>query len=197
MAGIRQAPVVRHRFTAEDFERMGQVGILPEGAGYELIDGEVFEMSPEGDRHADVVDRLAELFRTQVAARGANLRIRTMHPIVGLAPTWEPQPDLVLQWGRDARRRPTVQDALLIVEVAETTLARDRDVKLPAYAKAEISEVWIVDLTTDTIFVHRRPDGGRYAWTMAKARGETIAPEALPELALDIDEILGDPQLQS
>ena len=184
----RRTPA-RHRFTAADFERMGQIGILPEGSGYELIDGEVLRMNPIGDRHAEVTDRLAVLL---IRALPAAFVVRVANPLVGLDPHWEPQPDLVIQRG-SLRSRPTPQDAVMVIEVADTTLAFDRGVKLPAYAAAGIPEVWLIDLMRNEVFVHRAPEGDTYRWVMAKGCGEQLAPQALPDLSLPVDEILGDP----
>jgi Uma2 family endonuclease len=181
----------RHQFTEADFDRMAEAGILYEGTGYELIDGDVLEMTPENDRHAEVVDRLTALFYRMIPEQ-SGLQIRPMHPITGLAPHWQPQPDLVLQRG-SIRHRPTREEAMLVIEIADTTRRFDRRVKLPAYAKAGIPEVWLVDLTRDEIIMHRQPQGSAYQWEMSKGRGETIAPEGLPDLILQVDEILGEP----
>jgi Uma2 family endonuclease len=190
MAAIKPATAVRHRFTAEDFERMGQLGILPEGAGFELIDGEVVVMGPIGARHAWVVDHLVALFVKHLPAQFV---VRGQQPLRGLATHWEPQPDLVVQRG-GGLELPTPRDAVLVVEVSETTVGYDRQTKVPAYALGEIPEVWVVDVTTDTIVVHRQPEGGRYTSIVRKTHGETVAPEVVPELIVSIDDILGGPQ---
>jgi Uma2 family endonuclease len=182
----------RHQFTEADFDRMAEAGILDEGAGFELIDGDILEMSPENDRHAEVVDRLTGLFYRSIR-ESSGLQIRPMHPLTGLAPHWQPQPDLVLQRG-SIRHRPTRDETVLVIEVADTTRRFDRRVKLPAYAKAGIPEVWLVDLTRDELVMCRRPEGGTYQEVWARGRGETVAPEALAELRLSVDEILGDPE---
>jgi Uma2 family endonuclease len=79
------------------------------------------------------------------------------------------------------------EDALLVIEVADTTLRYDRTVKLRLYANAGIPEYWIVDATAETVEIHRAPSVGRYATVRQPARGETIAPLALPDATIPID----------
>jgi Uma2 family endonuclease len=180
---------VRHRFTEADFDRMAEVGILYEGRGLELIDGDILEMSPENDRHAEVLDRLAALLYRALAGR-AELQVRIMHPLVQMAPHWQPQPDFVIQRG-SLRHRPTSQEAVLVIEVADTTVRFDGRVKLPAYARAGIPEVWLIDLTRDELVMYRNPEGGTHRQVWARGRGEQVTPEVIVGVTLSLDEILG------
>ncbi len=91
----------------------------------------------------------------------------------------EPRPDL------------TPEDILLVVEVADSSVEYDRQVKAPLYARGGIPELWIVDLVRDHVAVYRDPTLGGYGTTRVARRGETISPSAFPELAIAIDEILG------
>lgn len=104
-----------------------------------------------------------------------------------------PQPDLVVVKPRaDAyARHPRAHDVLLIIEVADTSLAYDRDTKIPLYARAGIPEVWLVDLAADRLHVHLAPSGRRYTSVHAVSRGHTITPLHFPNLTLSADEILG------
>ncbi len=85
---------------------------------------------------------------------------------------------------------PTPRDTLLVVEVSRTTLRLDREVKLPLYAAAGITEYWIVDLEAERIEVHRKPGPKRYDRVQRLARGEAISPAALPDVVLRVDDIL-------
>ncbi|HZQ34913.1 MAG TPA: Uma2 family endonuclease [Dehalococcoidia bacterium] len=108
----------------------------------------------------------------------------------------EPQPDLVLLRPRDDLYEsglPGPDDVLLLIEVADTSLAYDRDDKLPLYAAAGIIEVWIEDLPGDRLFVHREPQDGRYRTALTLTRGDAITPLAFPELSLSLDDLLGMP----
>jgi Uma2 family endonuclease len=80
---------------------------------------------------------------------------------------------------------------LLLIEVADTTLRLDRRVKIPLYGRAGIREVWLVDLTTARLEVHREPQGDRYGAVRVLARGERVSPDAFPDLSLDVAELVG------
>jgi Uma2 family endonuclease len=133
--------MIRHRFSAEDFHRMAEAGILSEDDRVELIRGEVVELSPVGKRHMAALKRLLNaLFPLQQAKK---VLIQVQDPL-RLFPDTEPQPDLVLLSYREdfyRERVPEAKDALLVVEVAETSLDHDLKVKLPLYAQAGIPEV--------------------------------------------------------
>jgi Uma2 family endonuclease len=104
-----------------------------------------------------------------------------------------PQPDVVVFQRRSnfKTRPPRGKDALFVVEVSDSTLAYDRDVKMPLYAEVGIPEAWLVDLNAETIFVHRRPSPEGYQEVRAYGRGERIYPEAFPETGFAVGEILG------
>jgi Uma2 family endonuclease len=182
--------ILRRRFTVEEYHRMGEAGILREDDRVELIDGEIVEMTPIGSRHAACVKRLMHLFVRALAARAV---VSVQDPIA-IPPESEPQPDLALLRPRAdfyAGAHPEARDVLLVVEVADTTGPFDRGVKIPLYARAGISEVWLVDLTADVIEVHRRPGGGRYADLQRQARGERLVCQAFPDVELSVDDVLG------
>src|SRR5262249_48453126 len=149
-------PTIKHRFTVADYHRMAEAGILDEDDRVELIEGEIVDMTPIGRRHQARVDHLAELFFRGLAEK---VIIRVQGSI-RLSDLSEPEPDLVLLRRRadfyaDADAGPA--DVLLIVEVADTSLPHDRDVKVPLYARAGIPEVWLVDLNGESVGVHREP----------------------------------------
>jgi Uma2 family endonuclease len=178
-----------HRFTVHDFHRMAQAGIFSEDDRVELLDGEIIEMTPIGSRHAACVARLTKILCHRL---GETAIVWVQNPI-RLDDRSEPQPDVVLLRPRPdfyARAHPCPDDVLLLIEVADTTHELDRDVKLPLYAKAEIREVWIVDLTGGTVQVYRQPSLQGYQ-TSTQARGvEQLMPEALPHLAISASDIL-------
>src|SRR5207237_4504301 len=107
----------------------------------------------------------------------------------------EPVTDLTLLRPRDdfyCSGHPTPADAYVVIEVTDTTAAYDRSVKLPLYARASVTEAWLVDLNQDRVEVHRRPRGGVHSEIQIRARGESIAPEAFPDVVLAVDDILGE-----
>ncbi|MEX2156155.1 MAG: Uma2 family endonuclease [Gemmatimonadales bacterium] len=177
-------------FTVESFQRLGELGILGEDDRVELIDGQVVEMTPIGAAHVSCVNRLNALF-APLAGREATLSVQ--NPLV-LSEHQEPQPDFtVLRHRPDGYRArlPGPTDVLLVIEVADTSLAYDRDVKIPRYARASIPEAWLVDLTGDRIGVYREPRADAYSLVHWAARGEILTPLLLPQVALAVTEILG------
>ncbi|MDM7324424.1 MAG: Uma2 family endonuclease [Thermus sp.] len=158
----------RYRFGIEEFERLFQ-GVK----GVELLDGEVYQMSPIGPRHAEAVARLVTRF---AQALGDKARIWPQNP-VRLPPGSEPQPDLALLRPKEYwEALPTPEDILLLVEVSESSLEYDRDVKLPLYAQAGIPEVWILDLTENHLHLFRHPKEGLYTEHRVLLPGEEAEP---------------------
>jgi Uma2 family endonuclease len=184
------ARLLKGPFTVDDYYRMAEVGILHEDDRVELIEGQVVVMSPIGARHAGCVDALTHLF-TKVP--GLHTIVRVQNPI-RLGPGAEPQPDLaLLEPRRDGyrTRHPSPTDVLLVIEVADTSLAYDREVKLPLYAAAGIAEAWLVDLTGDRIEIRRGPGPDGYREVRLATRGETITPINLPGVDINVDDVLG------
>ena len=182
--------LLRRSFTVEDYHRMARAGILREDDRVELLDGEILEMTPIGSRHAACVDRLNQLFSDQVRRRAI---VRIQNPI-RLSERSEPQPDLTLLRPRPdfyAQTHPGPGDIFLVVEVAETSVEVDRDVKVPLYARAGILELWLVDLAGECIEVSRTPTPQGYQEVRRVRRGDRLVPDAFPDLEFVPDTIIG------
>ena len=175
-------------FTVESYQRLAELGVLGEDDRVELIAGQVVAMTPIGDRHASCVRRLHDLF----ARRALELAIIDVQNPVVLGANDAPQPDLaVLKRRADGYpRHPRARDILLVIEVADTTLAYDRDVKIPLYAGAGIPEAWLVDLVANAINVYRGPSEDGYRDVVTGTRGEPLRPLFLPGVAIAAAEIL-------
>jgi Uma2 family endonuclease len=146
-------------------------------------------MAAIGSRHAECVDRLNRMLVRGIEDRGT---VRVQNP-VRLSDHSEPEPDIALvrpRPGGYADRHPGPDDTLLVIEVADATLALDRKVKIPLYARAGIPECWIVDLEAEVIDVHKMPQGGAYAHVERQRRGEVVRPGAFSDLRLAVDEVL-------
>ncbi len=183
--------VTRRRFTVDDYHRMAEAGILSEDTRVELLDGEIIEMAPIGNRHAAAVRRLIHLFSPLAASSAVVVDVQDP---VRLGSHSEPQPDVALLRARPdlyTASAPTAADVLLIVEIMESSAAYDRQVKLPLYAEAGVSEVWLVDLQAQTVDVFRRPAGGGYQAVRTLRRGDSVTPEAMPDAVLQIVDVLG------
>jgi Uma2 family endonuclease len=182
--------VLRRRFSVEEYYLMAKAGILNEDDRVELIDGEIVEMAPIGSPHAGYVDRLNRLFTLRLGERGI---VRVQNP-VRLSEHSEPLPDLALLRPRDdfyATAHPGPADVLLLIEVADTSVDYDREVKARLYARAGITEYWLVDLPEQRIEVYRDPAAGEYRQVRLVRRGERLVPEAFPSLELSSSDILG------
>ena len=176
-------PLVRRKFTVHEYHQMAEAGILTEDDRVELIEGEIIEMSPIGGRHIAVVSALAEILITTL---GKAARIDVQSPI-RLDGTSEPEPDIsVVRRRRYGNEVPNAGDVFLLIEVSDTTLVRDRNVKLPAYAAAGIPEVWIVDIQSEQIlqFTGQRPIS--YRTVQCFQRGQQVVTEAVASVALSV-----------
>ncbi|MGH7673070.1 MAG: Uma2 family endonuclease [Gemmatimonadales bacterium] len=182
--------LLKGRFTVEDYHRLAEVGVLGEDDRVELLDGQIVEMSPIGPRHAGRVKNLARLlYRTF----GDAILLGIQDPVV-LGAQSEPEPDVAVLVPRaDAygTAHPGPADIRVVIEVADTSLAFDREVKVPLYAAAGIPEAWLVDLASDVLEVHRQPGPEGYREVRTLSRGETLAPLFAPTGAISVDEVLG------
>lgn len=181
----------KRRFTADDYQRMGQAGILCEDDRVELIDGDVVTMTPIGPRHNAAVNRAN---RVLVMAVGDHAIVQVQGS-VRLDQYHEPQPDLVLlrpQADYYASRLPGPEDLLLVVEVAESSLEYDRDVKARVYARFGIREYWLVDLNASLIAGYAEPRDDSYQTVRHCHRGESIAPQLLPDCVVPVDALLAE-----
>ena len=181
--------LARHLWTVEEYHRMGEVGLLDADARVELIEGEIVEMAPIGDAHAATSNRLNRLLVLAVGERGI---VAVGNP-VRLSQRSEPQPDFsVLRPRADYQTKgPRPEDVMLAVEVSDTTLRRDRRVKLALYARAGIPEFWIVNLEVREVEIYRSPSGDTYASVERKGPGDVVTMEALPGVTIAIGQILG------
>lgn len=181
--------VQTHRFTVEDFHRMETAGILKEDDRVELIDGELIEMTPIGPAHSACVNRLTRI----LVQRAGDRALVSVQNAVVMRPRSEFYPDVaVLRPRADdyAAELPGPQDVLLLIEVADTALRFDREIKLPRYAEVGIPEVWIVNLSDASIEVYRDPAPTGYRSTTAFRRGDQLKPGLLPALNIAVSEIL-------
>jgi Uma2 family endonuclease len=180
----------KYYFSVGDYYRMAEAGLFSEGQHVELIEGEVIEMSPIGSIHQGCTDELSSLIRDKIR-RAAIVRVQGPIHINDYS---EPQPDIaLLKPRRDYYRRshPKPEDVLLIIEIADTSVLYDRNVKLPLYASAGIPEAWLIVLPKDFIEVHSEPKNGKYQKVQRLRRGKVLKSPTVPGRSLKVDEILG------
>jgi Uma2 family endonuclease len=180
----------QHRFTTADYYRMAETGVLKPSARVELLEGKIIDLSPIGPLHGGSVNRLIRLFSRLSAGRWL---VSAQNP-VRLSEYAEPQPDLMLlKPAADdyTSHHPGPEDVYLVVEVADASLDYDREEKLPAYGKAGISEVWILNLRAKTLEVYREPYFSGYGSNTPLRAGDTAILPAFPDTVIPVTEILG------
>jgi len=182
--------VDRRHFTVDEFYRMAEIGIFTEDDRVELIEGDIIELDPVTPLHASCVMR----FNHFLGRKTNNEYIMSVHNPVRLNEYSETLPDISLLKRRDdfyAGGHPTPPDVLLIIEVADTSLDYDRNIKVPLYARAGIPEVWVVDLASEAVEVFVEPQKGAYQTIRTAKRGESITAQEIASLTISIDTILG------
>jgi len=190
MMNVQTQPQPRRlRFTVDEYYKMIELGMLKDYEKAEIIEGELIQKMPIGDKHSAVVEKLNEMLRDLL---GKSVSLRNQQP-VRFGDYDEPEPDLAVLRRREdfySGSKPVPKDVLLLIEVSDATLKYDRNTKLTLYAEAEIPEVWIVNLPNDIIEVHTKPGSGIYQLTKIFKRGETTESEIMPNLKLEVDKIL-------
>ncbi len=198
MSAVLERPVRSmdiRRLTLDEYHRLIEMGFFPSGERVELIEGVLHRMSPKGTRHAECLRRLLRLFFSTL---GERVEISAQDPITIPASQSEPEPDLALVQPREGGyvdRHPYPEEVLLLVEIADTSLRDDREVKLPVYAAAGIEECWIINLVDDQVEVYREPtvlpDGRAvYRQRTLHVAGDTIHPLHFPECRVDVATLL-------
>ena len=180
--------VVRRRFTVDEYLKMVETGILNEDDRVELLDGDIVTMTPPGPDHNAPTGILNRLLVLGVGSRAVVLP----GPTLRLSKRSAPEPDFALlrpdsRNYRDRYAEPG--DVLLLVEISDSSLRRDRELKLPLYAEAGIPEYWIVDVQGEVVEIYTDPSGSGYASVQRRRRGESLSPVAFPDLRIPIDEI--------
>ncbi|MCM8749968.1 Uma2 family endonuclease [Thermomicrobiaceae bacterium CFH 74404] len=180
---------LKHRFTVSEYRRMVEAGIFGEDDRVELLEGEIVQMSPIGSRHAACVARL-----TTLLARLHDRAIPWVQNPVVLGEYSELQPDITLLRFREdfyAQTLPGPHDVLLLIEVADSSVEYDQEIKVPLYSRAGVAEVWLVNLVQQRVTVYGAPSPVGYQEVRVATPGETVSPRSFPELEISVGELLG------
>jgi Uma2 family endonuclease len=183
-----EAEVRKRRFGVAEYHRMAEAGILGEGDRVELADGEIVEMTPIGWRHVRAVTILTQL----LAGTLPGYYVSVQNPIV-FGEHDERQPDLALVRAEALEGAlPGASDVALVVEVAETSLSYDREVKIPLYARTGVPEAWVIDLAAGAIEIYASPgSGGSYADRRTFAREEESRSPTVAGLRFAVRDVVG------
>lgn len=180
--------LTHHRFSVADYERMIDEGILGENDRVELIHGEILEKMSIGDLHAACVNKLTRLWNRLLVDSAI---VAVQNPV--RLEDSRPEPDIALLRPREdfyAGGAPEAADVLLLIEVADTSLEFDRDIKGPLYAAAGIAEYWILDLENRVLLRHRLPRSGAYADVEPFSSDQEIRLDLLPDLLVRVEHLL-------
>jgi len=184
------ASLPHRKFTVEDYHRFIEMGIFKPEERLELWEGEFVEMSPIEKRHAGIIAGLTAFLNHLFFQKFV---VWTQNPIV-LNDFSEPQPDVaVLKQRNDFYRTTsaTANDVLLTIEVADSTVKYDRDIKFPKYAANGIPEAWLIDLESDRIEIHTQPTKNGYKLVKILHRGDIAESTMFEEIKIAVDDILG------
>ena len=179
--------VDQRRFTVEEYHRMGEMGIFKPDERVELIRGVVRRMSPKNYAH---VVAATTLYQSLVRALAGRASVFKEDPLKLVHLDSEPEPDIL------ATSSPDIKDygaesskPLLLVEVAESSLRYDLNAKAPLYAEAGVPEYWVVNLVDRELVVFRSPGGDAYRDRKCYRSGDRVAPEAWPDVVIDVGEL--------
>ena len=179
----------RRRFNVDEYYAMAKAGVINPNERVELLDGEIITMAAMGSRHAACITDFTELLGETL---GRRVTLRVQCPL-RLNDGYEPEPDLmVLRRRADsyAAEHPGPADALLVIEVADSSIGSDRRRKLPIYALFGIPEVWLADLTTRQVEIHDRPTPNGYARTRFAGTDSVVTPAAFPDIAIPVGAVM-------
>lgn len=181
------ASVKVHRWSRAEYERMATAGVFHPQARLELVNGEIYEMAPQTSRHAACVALIQETLRSVLPA-GCHMRVQLP---LALGDDSEPEPDIAVVAGgpRDyLDLHPG--GAELVIEVADSSLAYDRQHKGGLYARAGIPDYWIVDLVHRTVEIYRDPVQGKYQEHSVLKDTDSTTPSVFSEVCIPVRDLL-------
>jgi Uma2 family endonuclease len=184
------AEVTKRRFTVDEYYRLAEVGILSAKDRVELIDGEIIEMTPIGNKHAARVNRANDVLTLRLRGRA----MVSVQNSLMLNNYNAPQPDIVVAKPREDYYETdflTPETTFFVMEISDSTIHFDMKVKLPLYARTSVAELWIENLQDELLLVCRDPSPSGYRTQITLRRGDAVAPLAFPDVIFKVDEFLG------
>ena len=187
-ASEREGVSAGRRFTVAEYLALGKAGILAKEERIELLDGEIIQMAPIGNRHLMSVDWLADLLHEGIG-RQAMVRVQGS---IQLNDATMPQPDIAVIRRRSINDIGPVlpSDVYLLVEVADSSLEFDLGEKLARYAAAGIPEVWVANLRGGELVVNTEPQGATYTSIRVIPLGGQVSPQAFPDVLLTVADFI-------
>jgi Uma2 family endonuclease len=178
-------------WTVQEYHQMSDLGILDPSKRSELIAGQIILMTSKGTPHVLTLRLLATAIENALGDRSA-VFVSTQDPI-RLDNFSEPEPDLVIVKGTIldyAKHHPVPEDIYLVVEVADSTLKQDCEIKDKLYARSSIAEYWVIDIKNRQVRIFRDPTPMGYGSQLILTETHSVSPLAFPEIMLSIASIL-------
>ena len=179
------APERIRPLSRREYDKLVELGAF-EDERIELLRGQLVEMSPQGPSHSQVTARLGQRL---IRALDDKLYDVRQHSPFAASDDSEPEPDISVALRRKSISHPGPRHALLLIEVAESSLRKDREVKAAIYAEARVPEYWIIDLKTKFVWVFREPQRGVYQDIARRTRRDTLRPLRLPRVRIKIGDL--------
>ncbi|MBW4656292.1 MAG: Uma2 family endonuclease [Kaiparowitsia implicata GSE-PSE-MK54-09C] len=179
--------------SVQDYHRMVEAGILAADERVELIEGQLYRMAAKGTAHSAAVTRIDRVLSRLLAGRAL---LRFQDP-VQLSDFSEPEPDVAVVHidSLDYEdHHPTPGKIFWLIEVSDSTLRRDRDLKVPMYGRSGIAEYWILDVQERCLHVFRQPTADRYETEQTLYEEDTITPLAFPDCEVAVGKLVRSPQ---
>jgi Uma2 family endonuclease len=179
--------ITKHKFNSQQYHLMAEAGVFDSESRIELIKGEIIQMSPIGKKHAVCVARLDRLLQRLLS----NQAFIWVQSPVRLDNGSEPQPDLAILKLRDdfyEERLPIPEDILLIIEVSDSTIDYDLNIKMPLYAEFDIPEAWLIDVNEKTVTRFAKPSSSGYKSTESLDGNDLLL---LLGVEITVKEVLG------
>src|SRR5579883_1110083 len=189
MLSINSPTVAVRRLSVQDYHQMAESGILQPDERVELLEGQMIQMAAKGTAHSAAVTRIERLLRHRL---GNQVLLRFQDP-VRLNDYSEPEPDVAVVQPNTMLyedHHPTPSEVFLLIEVSDTTLKFDREVKAPAYARAGIAEYWVLDVNGRKLHVYRMPGTDGYQSEAILSEALTIAPLAFPDCLIAVRQLV-------
>jgi Uma2 family endonuclease len=184
---IQIAPL--HRFSTADYLDMIEKGVFGPDDHVELIGGMIVEMSPAGVPHNSFLMNVLRLFASLLERHNISVQ-GTLTVLEGQV--YDPDFMLLRKTPEQYKKRlPDASDVLLVIEVADSSMRRDEQIKLPNFALAGIQEYWIADVKREVLIVHRDPQEGSYRSVQILQADDIVSPLAAPDLSFAAREAFG------
>ncbi len=177
------------RFTAQEYQQLAEIGVLGEDERVELIEGRIVQMCAKSMNHA-IATRRANRFFTKLL--GDRAIVSVQDPIL-LNDYSEPEPDIVLVAPPEERyldHHPTPKEVFLVLEIADSSLAYDRDERCPLFAQNRIVQFCLLNLKDRELEDYRDPGRSGYRSKQTYAEGQSFNLAAFPKISVKVKDLL-------